>query len=1353
MKRILKSLVLLLGMLMVSAAAIAQNIYGDVNGDLEVNIADVNAVIKVILGGPSIQSADVNNDDEINIADVNAIISVILGDQPKTLYSTILVTTRDGVTVEHLIDQNTRVSIEKPNLIIETDGEVLTYDLEHMARLRYGKRLVSAGQMLGSGSPLQEDGVVTDGDDHPQYALFTYRNDDDFNAFLNIDVDSITYSNTDLNGVTHGNAVVQQVWTPDSLYRIPLAAIDSVAFRAPDPVFKNDVFHITESHIPYVKEVTENSVVFSPSIPDSMLPSLGQVMISDVYDVPFDEGFAGRVLDIYRKSTYIRITCADVTLDDVYDQIIAVGKTLVYNDDDLPQGAPRKIHIYEDGTVSVSLGTVSLDLFTEKEIDQFTDQPTGNKDNYVKVSVSPELSMDYTICYHIKGVEDKFKVIFNTNLDCDFDFKWPQTSKPVTWEKYCPTFIPIPTSIPGLYSKICFGGYMDINGSVQLKADIPFTLHNRIGYDSDKEDYNGLVFDFKGTKFETPVVTMSLNAEASVGLALKYVTCIVAEKISSADIKLKAGPKASGSFEISSEGYSPDGWSWYDAMKDSKFSFQWVNASVSGGVKIFKWKKDLNFNLPIDELFPALGKRTYYLFPNFTEPTLRDRTDASGYSLTALTSDMTRDIIFSVTPGFGLYDQDNNPLYESFSTQKYRYEEDWDGTDLQMELKNYPPGTYTAVPIFKNSIFGTVKARPVAEVTIPEPVELEKTVVYLKKGETQILSMSGGWGIYYLENGDQGFACASFVTDGHDGDWGQSWPPKNSTDYPNVIPSIKITGLDYGEASITLRDVRSSQVITLTVNVTDEQGTSVISVTPTSIDFGDVMVGTLHTQILEIVNNSSLPQTVTVEVTPPFSIAHNESSMSSLTVEVPGNSCTPVTIMFKASQEDDYLGTATFTSNAISGGSCVVPLHGRGMTENPGNSVLSVIPDEIDFGIVPAGTTHVKTISLINNTTSAKKVTSTVLATFDSFAFYQGQSCASSLTIDVPAMGCSYVTMSFMESLPGDYSGTVKFQSDAFEDGECYVPLHGRAVIEGQGLPVISVSPSRMDFRVPVGQSMTKHLTVSNVGDGILRFLVSETQGPQLTIPESGQEFSLNAGESKVFDVICTPSGSGYSFGPIVRIYSNAENGTQGVAINATGVEPEQHEYVDLGLPSGTLWATCNVGANAPEDYGDYFAWGETEPKNVYSWETYKWSNGYWYTLTKYCTNSDYGYNGFTDDKTELDPEDDAAYVNWGSSWRMPSMGQILELDTSCTWQWTTHNGVNGYLGTGPNGNTIFLPAVGNRWDESLNGAGSYGDFWSRSLGNYSDYACGLAFSSFGVGWSYDSGRMIGQPVRAVRVP
>ena len=207
--------------------------------------------------------------------------------------------------------------------------------------------------------------------------------------------------------------------------------------------------------------------------------------------------------------------------------------------------------------------------------------------------------------------------------------------------------------------------------------------------------------------------------------------------------------------------------------------------------------------------------------------------------------------------------------------------------------------------------------------------------------------------------------------------------------------------------------------------------------------------------------------------------------------------------------------------------------------------------------------------------------------------------------------------------------------------------------------------------------------------------------------------------------------------------------------VNATGKTypdfgstSDDHDYVDLGLPSGTLWATCNVGANAPEECGDYFAWGETEPKEAYNISSYKWCNGSENTMTKYCTNSSYGT---VDNKTELDPDDDAAYVNWGPSWRMPTKEQQDELIVCCTTTWTTRNGVNGQLLTGRNGNSIFLPAAGRLWGESLSYSGSEGDYWSRTL--HLDFSYGAYFFSVysdGMGWG-GSPRYVGFTVRAVR--
>ena len=205
---------------------------------------------------------------------------------------------------------------------------------------------------------------------------------------------------------------------------------------------------------------------------------------------------------------------------------------------------------------------------------------------------------------------------------------------------------------------------------------------------------------------------------------------------------------------------------------------------------------------------------------------------------------------------------------------------------------------------------------------------------------------------------------------------------------------------------------------------------------------------------------------------------------------------------------------------------------------------------------------------------------------------------------------------------------------------------------------------------------------------------------------------------------------------------------------NMQVTECKMDDWVDLGLPSGLLWATRNVGATSPEDYGDYFAWGETSPKSIYDWSTYRycnWVNAYVNAdgqnlLTKYCSLSGYGYNGFTDNLTTLQPGDDAASANYGG--RTPTKEEWQELMDHTTSQWTTQNGVNGHRFTGPNGNSLFLPAAGVRGDSSLYFDGSSGDYWSSSLST--DYPA-RAWRFYNQNMYYDGSRYYGRSVRAVR--
>ena len=215
----------------------------------------------------------------------------------------------------------------------------------------------------------------------------------------------------------------------------------------------------------------------------------------------------------------------------------------------------------------------------------------------------------------------------------------------------------------------------------------------------------------------------------------------------------------------------------------------------------------------------------------------------------------------------------------------------------------------------------------------------------------------------------------------------------------------------------------------------------------------------------------------------------------------------------------------------------------------------------------------------------------------------------------------------------------------------------------------------------------------------------------------------------------------------VVNIILNPDSDDDDNTTVTPGTPTTDSRAVDLGLPSGLKWASCNVGATAPEEFGGYYAWGETEEKSNYSWSTYKYCNGTYNSMTKYCTSSSYGT---VDNKTTLEAGDDVASVKWGGNWRMPTTEEQQELINNCTWTWTTLNGVNGYRVTGPNGNSIFLPAAGYRGSTGALRQGSDGYYWSSSFyGSLSYPAYYLCFRSGYCDW-HSLNRYYGHSVRPV---
>lgn len=318
----------------------------------------------------------------------------------------------------------------------------------------------------------------------------------------------------------------------------------------------------------------------------------------------------------------------------------------------------------------------------------------------------------------------------------------------------------------------------------------------------------------------------------------------------------------------------------------------------------------------------------------------------------------------------------------------------------------------------------------------------------------------------------------------------------------------------------------------------------------------------------------------------------------------------------------------------------------------------------------------------------------------------------------------------------------------------------GTITVEGQrsGMKSIMVSQSRMDYVLSVDQEeirfgeagASKTLTITSDDDWTIStsdtwVTVSDTSGSgnKCVTVSIGQNSAISERIGEI-----TVKGLNSNIEKIIAIIQIKTNG---------------YEYVDLGLPSGLLWATCNVGASKPEDYGDYFAWGASKPQSVYDWVNtpYQTQDTKSYSSTKYTkylgsTTSLFQDSSALDSevmKTILDPEDDAAHVNWGGSWRMPTKEEQDELIdmNNCTWRWTTQNGVNGYKVTSKrNNNSLFLPAEGYRSDGGLYLEGSFGCYWSSSLSEDNPcYAYCLSLSSTDVCTNYYF-RELGHSVRPV---
>ena len=1157
--------------------------------------------------------------------------------------------------------------------------------------------------------------------------MYVYLSDGSFRGFYNAEIDSISYSHYDLDSIWHEEMVTQDVWSRDTVERISLCMIDSISYSLPETTYKDNVIILDERYQPYILAHDSLTITFSPNLPDYLRPSVGNVLLYEGSNELFPYGFSGTVTQINGDV----VLCDSAALEDVYDRLYFFGTyTLVENDQGSdangyslcritrssntagPSNANRWLWGDDDddsdwGIFEGSADDIPFDTYKIAEKIEFT-----SKDIFAAVSgsVTPTASIEFAFIANVYeplifyketdrfDYDAKLQIGFNKDFtpkhpkDFDKPFSVHKVGQEAETEKGLNLYffnisVPVP-QCPVLTIGYKAGLFIDPNLEAEavLGVDFSMTKEKTHFYRLDKTN---IWKNGDWSHFERkPTVTCEPEVEGSLKGSV-WAGLMAA-------INVGVGSDKNGIKEELSAKIGPYiefelNLDLIDFNSDMSFYSGLKDSKMKRGIKgaislDFTAKMAKVFNYKWTQM-QISPEKLWFEKVDFLLPEFEAPEYYTNGNTLNCSMNLTR-CTFANHVGMRIVDESGNEETKWMEdTFKDWTEETPFNFGLSFDNLDFKNHRYTIIPVTRLWFFPTLK--------IPDPMRTYVTCP--DSHHPHLIDMGLPSGVKWL--------CSNVYADkpadaGGYYQWGNAYK-QMSYDESYTLPDIE--GSNFQGSS---HDAATANIGKEYVTPTADQFEELLSHCSKTIKYSNWVQE--EGLFLKASNGADLYL--------PFSGYMNGKDVESKTKGY-----------FVVSDKSLEDGTVT---------NPVLKLDGDGISYSSAQWYgYSVRPVSI-----PSSTGLVLSTNLVN------------------------MKVGESATVDITSGSGSYDAVSNAESVATVTVEGSKLVITGVSPGSATITVKDnqtqeRAKVEvtvSDGGSTISVTPTKIDFgQVPVGTSRTEHLTVSNVGASDLTFHLSE-QHDEIDIPESGTEFTLAAGGEKVFNVVYTPINAGSSSGAAVRVFSDAENGTQYVNISGQGVEggntPEDVEAVDLGLPSGLKWANMNVGANSPEDYGDYFAWGEVTPQsdNAYNWESYKWCNGSNRTMTKYCTDLYYGNDGFVDNKTVLDAEDDAAHANWGGDWRMPTHAECQELIDNTTSEWTTQNGVNGYKFTSKtNGKSIFLPAAGYRSNGGLNGAGS--NYWSSTLyESYPDGAWCLYFDSGDV-YTYGDRRLYGQSVRPVR--
>ena len=801
--------------------------------------------------------------------------------------------------------------------------------------------------------------------DKHQRALYNYRNDGEFNAFLDIDVDSITYSCIDTLGVEHDEVVVQEVWTSDSLYRIPLEAIDSIGFWAPKPEMSSNIFYLRDYHASFTTSIDGLTLRLANTINRDSIPNIGQVVLSATDKSPYEEGFAGKVADVQHDSKGITILCEGLSIADIYKRLVVVGK--VSNDVERYPSHIRKkgrasepwVNIEDDDVIPIDLDPIEFPIGDLVKITSPTPKLTCTyyvyiSELYYEGSVKldlhhPDLTYNFTFSIAQLSKYLEFGKLFAATFSTDEELhKWLEEYKEKKvkeylkeedeyekdlskkWFERSKIKIPIPTPTSSVLNlELEISPLVKTRGNLEVSSEFKtdawqsmsmkwkgFTPLKIITLGKGLPD----IPEVNVSAHQDPFKSAKLDLKAKGTLAIGFKTLLNVNLIHKSLLYLglacDAAIEAGGTIDVTVIDTERPEMNLYDRLRDTNIKVStYARGYGEAGLTPYKW---LSASTPKANLF--IDEKVYNILPYFTEPELPKFGHNTWLNKNPLSfyTNPSKDIFIPCKIGMRITDTDGNPLKEYINTNRYLDEQDWVNTPLDIDISDLPRGaSYKCYPII--SFFGwkPFNAGPVHNFTVPLPLVASPSELTLPVGGSAFVDFFGGWDTFAVViSGDD--EVASIVND-------------DETDARH----IKIKGEKEGTSELKIEDRRTGEIVKVPITVTNEPVShNSIKVMQESINFGEVVVEASERRYLTIVNNGTELEDVNVKIGDPYLLSNYAGEYggggrwnNSLSFSLDPNSQKVVVVHFNPTAVGSYNSAITVTSNGIAGGKMVIPVY------------------------------------------------------------------------------------------------------------------------------------------------------------------------------------------------------------------------------------------------------------------------------------------------------------------------------------------------------------------------------------------------------------------------------------------